>query len=220
MLKVTPRPLRVSSSGSLSTQGLQHRLCLPRWRRRSNRQRHRAGRSPGGDWIEDLDIPHGFSIASHDVSGATMTRSIKLRPSRPGLRRDGVYEPLGPERYAERSWFVGASPTAGRSDSSLPARTPLCSPRHPSRRGRLGPRAATLAGAIGPPHDSSLPLRLPLTDVLPHRSISSQTRADSTRPSMLSGGKTCAISTGSRPTHSLMSSCASTQTSGWFSAAM
>lgn len=72
------------------------------------------------DWIEDIDLPHGFSIGGHDTSGG-YTREIDSSCS-PFSNTDCTHQEFmaafGPERYADRAWFGGASPS-GRSTYQL-----------------------------------------------------------------------------------------------------
>ena len=68
-------------------------------------------------WLEDADVPHGFSVAAHDVwlpDDAGHDSSCS-----PFARTDcdaaDFLENFGPDRYADRPWFGGASPSGQSS---------------------------------------------------------------------------------------------------------
>lgn len=68
------------------------------------------------DWLDDLDIPHGFSVAGHDVGhgGAGYpfahdnTCSVFANTDCDATL---FREHFGPERYRDRAWFLGTSPS-------------------------------------------------------------------------------------------------------------
>lgn len=68
------------------------------------------------DWIEDIGLPHGFSIGGHDTSGG-ITRpfdnSCSPFPNTDCASVDFMMT-FGPEFYVDRPWYGGASPS-GRS---------------------------------------------------------------------------------------------------------
>jgi hypothetical protein len=72
------------------------------------------------DWIEDIDLAHGFSIGGHDTSGG-YTREIDSSCS-PFSHHDCDHvefmAAFGPQHYTDRAWFGGASPS-GRSTYQL-----------------------------------------------------------------------------------------------------
>lgn len=68
-------------------------------------------------WLEDIDMPHGFSIGGHDTMPGNADRVIDNSCSTfASMDCESVdfKNAFGPERYAEREWFGGASPS-GRS---------------------------------------------------------------------------------------------------------
>lgn len=65
------------------------------------------------DWIDEADIPHGFSIGGHDTSvrdGRDFDSSCSPFPHIDCNSVDFI-EHFGPARYADRDWFGGASPS-------------------------------------------------------------------------------------------------------------
>jgi len=66
-------------------------------------------------WIEDIGLPHGFSVGGHDfwVGGEEHDSSCAVVPWMDCDFTD-FNESFGPDRYADRAWFGGASPS-GRS---------------------------------------------------------------------------------------------------------
>lgn len=67
------------------------------------------------DWIDDADIPHGFSIGGHDTSPGTGDFDNSCSPfPRTDCASTNFMANFGPQRVDDRSWFAGASPS-GRS---------------------------------------------------------------------------------------------------------
>jgi len=66
------------------------------------------------DWLDDIDMPHGFSVAGHDVSSgrfgfehdASCTTFTNLDCQATAFR-----ENFGPQHYEDRTWYGGASPS-------------------------------------------------------------------------------------------------------------
>lgn len=78
----------------------------------SQEQEWRVARSTF-DWLDDIDMPHGFSIAGHDVSGSwdePWDSSCSPFPQTDCDFRD-FQQNFGAELYADRPWFGGASPS-------------------------------------------------------------------------------------------------------------
>lgn len=68
------------------------------------------------DWLDDLDIPHGFSVAGHDVGhGADGYPFAHDRDCSVFANTDcdaTLYrENFGPQHYQDRPWFLGTSPS-------------------------------------------------------------------------------------------------------------
>jgi hypothetical protein len=75
------------------------------------------------DWLEDKDIPHGFSVGGHDVSDwggwQGLDRDSSCSPfDRTDCDAVEFLENFGPDRYAGRDWYLGASPS-GQSSAQL-----------------------------------------------------------------------------------------------------
>jgi hypothetical protein len=72
------------------------------------------------DWLDDVDLPHGFSIGGHDVSmyGETPEHNECSPFSHIDCDAVNFQDHFGPERYAGRSWYGGASPS-GQSNYQL-----------------------------------------------------------------------------------------------------
>ena len=65
------------------------------------------------DWLDDIDMPYGFSVAGHDVSGSwpePWDSSCSPFPQTDCDIRD-FRRHFGAERYTDRPWFGGASPS-------------------------------------------------------------------------------------------------------------
>ena len=64
------------------------------------------------DWLEDIDLPHGFSIGGHDfwVGGDQHDSSCSVFDHMDCGYTDFLRE-FGPDRYEGRTWFGGRSPS-------------------------------------------------------------------------------------------------------------
>ncbi len=75
-------------------------------------------------WLDDIDLPHGFSVGAHDfwVGGSREHDSSCMAEGFSHLDCGFVdfIDSFGPDRYADRPWFGGASPT-GRSSWQIVA---------------------------------------------------------------------------------------------------
>lgn len=67
------------------------------------------------DWIDDIDLPHGHSIGSHDVVGRydyPIDSSCAGRdPGRMDCDATEYKANFGPDIYGDRAWYGGASPS-------------------------------------------------------------------------------------------------------------
>lgn len=60
------------------------------------------------DILDAIDMPHGVAFASHDYS---RTHSACMDPQNPECRAQKFLQHFGPQRYAGKSWYKGASPS-------------------------------------------------------------------------------------------------------------
>lgn len=68
-------------------------------------------------WLDDIDMPHGFSIGGHDTMPGNANRIIDNSCSsfsHMDCESIDFRNAFGPDRYAQDPWYGGASPT-GRS---------------------------------------------------------------------------------------------------------
>lgn len=79
--------------------------------------------------LQDLDIPHGFSPANHDVGSwgswptAVDTSCMRDPSETPQIDCDftNYRAAFGPEHYTDRDWYVGSSPTGWSSAQRIEA---------------------------------------------------------------------------------------------------
>ena len=64
------------------------------------------------DWIEDANIPHGFSMGGHDTSPGSGDYDSSCSPfARTDCASTNFLANFGPQRFDGRAWFAGASPS-------------------------------------------------------------------------------------------------------------
>jgi hypothetical protein len=73
-------------------------------------------------WLEDLDIPHGFSVGGHDFSvGGVAADSSCANFADVDCTFSDYLQRFGPSRYEGRPWFAGASPSGWSSAQRVSA---------------------------------------------------------------------------------------------------